>query len=239
MRLANAFKYQMTSAVKAIGIYYGIMLLIRMAMLLADIYLISNGNSHISAVETNTMVFMLFLGVFSIVEDFKFFVQNGYSRKSLIKLYIIQFAACALILACLDVTCSYVLDWMYTYESLCDQIYGAQFFLLEILWLMMVNMAIGVLAFFFTILVQRMNKFQRIVYLLGVPVVLVTMLPVLDIYVLDGAMSSYILEFLTKAMGLYQNTNMIIPIFSFMAVSAIFSILSYLAIRRATPFVQS
>lgn len=239
MRLKNAFKYQMASMLKAIGIYYGATLAIRIGLSLISIFIIGDQKIHMSAFESNTLVFMLFLGIFSIVEDFKFFVQNGYSRKSLMKLYLLQFLACSAILAGLDVISAIVFASFDVYESLCFQIYGTQNILMQFLWLVVVYTCVGMVSFFMTILVQRMNKVQRIVYLLLLPLALIMFLPLLDVYVWNHALSSFAWDVLLRIMGFYDGVSMMVSTFSFTIITIIFCLLSYLTIRRASVFMQS
>ena len=70
MRLKQAFKYQICSSFKAVGIYYSIMIAIRLAMVVIFV-LSGNQKTNMSAMESNSMVFMGFLGVYSILDDFK------------------------------------------------------------------------------------------------------------------------------------------------------------------------
>lgn len=238
MRLINAFKYQILSASKAMFMFYGIMVSLR---LFGVIVILATGNKEMgmmSAMESNTFVFMVFLGVFSIIEDFKFFVQNGYSRKSLIKLYIMQFVATALMLAFLDLVIAHVFELLYPYKTLYAQIYGAQNILLEYSWMVMLYLCAGIVSFFLTVLFQRLDKMQRIIVMLLLPVAVIVLVPVLDYTIFQGSIIKTLIETMLMILGLYQGIHVFVPLASFVLIFAVFAGLSYLTIRRSSVFLM-
>lgn len=239
MRLIHAFKYQITSVLKAMAIFYGIMILIRLfGVILIMMMLDINELGIIAGMESNTCVFMIFLGVFSIIDDFKFFIQNGYSRKSLIKLYILQFIATAMILAALDLVAARLFELIYPYQSLYTQIYGNQNILLEYIWMVTFYLCAGTAAFFFTVLFQRLNKFQRIIIMLLIPVAVIVLVPILDISVFHGEITKGLSNLFMMVLGLYQGVHVFYPLISFIVIFVIFAGLSYITIRRSSLFLS-
>lgn len=235
MRLKQAFKYQLCSSLKAVGIYYGIMITIRLAMVM--IFIISgNEKSTMSAIETNSMVFMGFLGVYSIIEDFKFFLQNGYSRKSLIKLYTCQFLIIGAIISVIEIILAIACASVMNYSSLFTQLYGSQSLMIQFLWLWGIYGIIGAVALLITIIYYRLSKYARIILLMAVPIALMTLVPAIDYYLMDGVVMSAIYDFILYFFGLQGSVNMIAPVINFAIVFVIACVLAYIAIKKMPVF---
>lgn len=235
MRLKQAFKYQLFSSLKAVGIYYGIMITIRLAMVM--IFIISgNEKSTMSAIETNSMVFMGFLGVYSIIEDFKFFLQNGYSRKSLIKLYTCQFLIIGAIISVIEIILAIACASVMNYSSLFTQLYGSQSLMMQFLWLWGIYGIIGAVALLITIIYYRLSKYARIILLMAVPIALMTLVPAIDYYLMDGVVMSAIYDFILYFFGLQGSVNMIAPVINFAIVFVIACVLAYIAIKKMPVF---
>lgn len=235
MRLKQAFKYQLCSSLKAVGIYYGIMITIRLAMVI--IFIISgNEKSTMSAIETNSMVFMGFLGVYSIIEDFKFFLQNGYSRKSLIKLYTCQFLIIGAIISVIEIILAIACASVMNYSSLFTQLYGSQSLMMQFLWLWGIYGIIGAVALLITIIYYRLSKYARIILLMAVPIALMTLVPAIDYYLMDGVVMSAIYDFILYFFGLQGSVNMIAPVINFAIVFVIACVLAYIAIKKMPVF---
>lgn len=235
MRLKQAFKYQLCSCLKAVGIFYGIMIVIRFAMVM--IFIISgNEKSTMSAMESNSMVFMGFLGVYSIIEDFKFFLQNGYSRKSLIKLYTCQFLVIGAILSVIEIILSIASASVMNYSSLFTQVYGTQSLIMQFLWLWGIYCIIGAISLLMTIIYYRLSKYARIILLMALPIAIITLVPAIDYYIMNGVVMSVIYDFILYFFGLQGSVNLVAPVMNFIIVFVIACGLAYVAIRKMPVF---
>lgn len=233
MRLTNAFKYQMLTLIQSMGIYYVIILFIRLLGMFFAMQS-DSGDIGMSALEVNTLLFMIILGVLSYLEDSRFLVQNGYSRKSLMKIYIMQFLLCAFMLSLLDVIIAKGTTLILPYESIFTQIYGSgQTFISQFIWYFTLYLLGGMISFFFTVLFERLDKKKRIIYLFGIPFILVMLAIIIDIYIIDHALSIAALDLLTTIMGFAGTINLYAPILTFTVLFAIFTIFAYLMICRA------
>lgn len=235
MRLKQAFKYQLCSSLKAVGIYYSIMIAIRLAMVVIFI-LSDNQKTNMSGMESNSMIFMGFLGVYSILEDFKFFLQNGYSRKSLIKLYTCQFLAVGAIISVVEIILAVLSANVMNYSSLFAQIYGSQSLVMQFLWLWGMYCIIGAVALLFTVINFRLSKFSRIICFIAIPIALVTLAPIIDHYLMHGVVMSTLFDIMLHFFGLHGSVNIVAPIINFTIVFIIACILAYLAIRKMPVF---
>lgn len=235
MRLKQAFKYQICSSFKAVGIYYSIMIAIRLAMVVIFV-LSGNQKTNMSAMESNSMVFMGFLGVYSILDDFKFFLQNGYSRKSLIKLYTCQFLAVGAIISIVEIILAIATSSIMNYSSLFMQLYGSQPLIMQFLWLWGIYCIIGAVALLITIINFRLSKFSRIVIFIAFPIALVTLIPAIDHYLLQGVVMSAIFDFVLYFFGLQGSVNLVAPVINFILVFIIACGLAYVAIRKMPVF---
>lgn len=235
MRLKQAFKYQICSSLKAVGIYYSIMIAIRLAMVVIFV-LSGNQKTNMSAMESNSMIFMGFLGVYSILEDFKFFLQNGYSRKSLIKLYTCQFLAIGAIISVVEIILAVLCANVMNYSSLFVQIYGSQSQVIQFLWLWGMYCIIGAVSLLFTVINYRLSKFSRIIVFIAIPIALVTLAPIIDHYLMHGVVMSALFDIMLHFFGLYGSVNIVAPIINFTIVFIITCGLTYLAIRKMPVF---
>lgn len=234
MRLKHAFKYQVKSGFKAIVIFYGVMMTLRFLALIITM-VSGEDRSVISAFESNTCVYMLFLGAFSILEDFKFFIQNGYSRKSMIKLYVMQFLVCSLTLAFLDILTGLLFGLIDgEYHSLFQQIYGTDPFLLQLLWFTGLYFVFGILSFFITLIYQRLGFIQRILFMVILPCAIIVLVPVLNMVVFDGMLLKNLTDGMNYLMGTDEVINLFMPLLTMTSISIVFSLLSYATIRKAS-----
>lgn len=232
MRLQNALKYQIKSSGKAVGIYYGMILAIRFAFLFMAIYIIKDDQYHMSGLEANTAVFMSVVSMCWLTDDFRFFIQNGYSRKSMIKVNVVTMVLTALALSTLDIVMAQFTNQIIPYESMMSQLYGDQSWILQWVLLFIFYMAIGMVSYVLTLLFKRMSKQRRILVFLMIPTILILMIPTLDSFVFDHAISTFLIKNLMKIMGLYQGIHIVTPMISFTIITMVAIAFSYILIRR-------
>lgn len=231
MRRSALIHYQMKSALKSLLIFYGIVVAILSVG--SIISYMSDSRFMFAGIESNVCVFMGFLGVFTFTEDFNFFLQNGYSRKSMLISFMAQFMLVSLIATSFDHLLGGILRNFHGYNSLFMQLYGDQNLILSILWSFSLYFLICVIAFFITVINRRLNKNQRLIIFVGIPAVLIMLVPLIDIQLMDGAITRGLQDILIFISGFKDGINLMIPIVSLLSISLVFTGFVYLSTRRA------
>lgn len=232
MNIKGAVKYQLISVMKAFLIFYGVVMAIRgMGIGFA---LVGDGKLHMSGTEINSIVFMGFLGAYTFLDDFRFLVQNGYSRKSMIISFLIEFCVVASLLSAVDILFELLTKTSLAYASLYTQLYGSGNVLYQFFWGFLLNMIAGLIVFFITVLISRMGKQQKMVILLIVPILLIMSISLIELQYTHGAIMNWFKEVIYTIFGFeasgIQYWN---PVLYLSAGSLLFIALSYLTARRA------
>lgn len=247
MKIKSAVKYYLTDAKKSLMVYYLIVYVILIVSTLAINRLVENGgNASVSGFEMSSVFFLFILGLNSFKENFKMFLQNSLSRETLFISFVISILMISAFMAFMDrmneVIANSLLDVHASYQSLFSQLYSQRYLgnsssiriVLEgFLWYFSVYGAIAMAGYFITILYYRMNKAMKILVSIGVPALLIIVLPFIDINFANGVISRYMFELLLLALGYKHGFNpyyfMITSIISFV----VFGLLSYSLARRA------
>lgn len=236
MNLKASIGYQLRSSGKALAIFYGVIYAI--IAVAAIVAVSTDGQLGVAGLETSTTVFMGFLGVFTFSEDFRFLIQNGYSRKSMLRSFLCQFAVVSLLAAAIDVLNSRLLLPLWGYRSTFTQLYGQSQLpglIWQLLWGCSLYFAIATITYFMAALYQRLGRLQRLLFMLILPLAVLVLFPVLDFQLLGGTATRWLLKVLSQALGFAEGgLQMGLPVLFFLAISAVFSVFSYLATRRAS-----
>ena len=122
MKWKTSMKYQITESIKPLAIFYGILYgLVGITLVISRAVADVGG---FSGMESSTMVFLLFCGVFSFVEDFRFFLQNGMTRRMIFQRECAQFSLISLFMMLVGTGMGALLHWLAAYESMFHLIYG-------------------------------------------------------------------------------------------------------------------
>lgn len=233
MNLKASLKYQMQTALKATGIYFGILYLIIITFMIINMYFDPKEGNLIAGLEASSAIFMMMLGIFTFEEDFKFLIQNACSRKTMLCSFIIQFLCISLLVASADTLNSIIINQAFKYESIFMQVYGDLGYHLNFLWSFLLYFMICMVSYFFTTLFRLLNKYMRYILFLGIPMILLMLLPAVDYAFLNGAISAFILDSMLFVFGLQNGINVIIPVLSFASISMVFMSFVYLTTRKA------
>lgn len=197
------------------------------------------GKYSISGFEVIFMIFTLVSGLVSFREAFRFFQQNGTSRKSQFWGWTVSLLALSVAESILAIVSSRFLGLLFQYNGVFDQLYGTShgsFLLLvqEFLWVCMTCLFVGWLGFAIALLYYRLSKMGKILVSILVPGTLLILLPAADQYLLQGAYS-WLLKQLAMLMTGYLPGGIypMVPVVSALAGSAILAALSWLMLRRA------
>lgn len=239
MRLQTAVKYNVWKTKRALLIFYGI---IYGLFILAGITALTDGadSFSVSGLESASVIFIFILGLNFFSESFSMFMQNGISRRTMFFSYILSFIPLAALMALWDSVNGSIAGAFINYEGMFSQLYqlrydgaGWQLFFEGLLWYMFAYGMFIALGLLITVLYYRMDKGQKLLVSIGVPVGLFVALPMIDNLLVDGAIFGALGRFFTFAMGFQNGVNPYYPMATFVLAFAIFAGLAYALIRKA------
>jgi len=243
MNIKAAVKYRLWDTKRPLLIFYSIIYTIMAASIIA----VTNLGDHVlsfSGFEFASMIFIFVLELNSFKEPFLMFLQNGLSRKTLFQSFVISIVPVSGLLAVIDSLNGLVMNEFMNYESIFLQFYNiryssclgnvglAQFFE-GMLWYLTAYAMLAMVGLFITTLNYRMNRKQRLLFFIGVPVLFVYVIPLVDRTITNGAIYRGIGEFFAFAWGY---TNGYIPYYSMVTCALFFVLfggLTYLLTRKA------
>ena len=236
MKLKSVLKYELSTTGISVIIFLGVILAIRV-LGIAIMYISGSESLHMSAMETNSILFMLILGSLTFFEDFRFLIQNGYSRKSMLAGFVIIFLIVAFGAALYDVMMGALLSRLFDYESLFYQIYGAASALRQWLWFGCLNFVLCMISFSCTVLFFRLDKKQRLIFLCALPVLLITSAVMLVIAFVPMGLLAQIGEVLLTMLGVFPEVNVLYPILLFGSMAALFVAIAYMLVRKVSLYL--
>lgn len=196
----------------------------------------------ISGFESTVMIFTLVSGLVSFREAFRFFQQNGISRKSQFMGWAVSLLSLSIIEAIFAILSGRVLGLFFNYNGAFDQLYyplqastnSALLLVQEFLWVCMTCLFIGWLGFAIAILYYRLSKIGKILVSILVPGSLLILLPIADQHFLRGGYS-WLLKQLAMLITGYLPGGIypMVPVISALVGSAVLVFLSWLMMRRA------
>lgn len=240
MNLKPAIKYELSQIKKTIFIFY---LIIYSVVLLSVITpaLIKNNSiiSNMSGIEFSSIIFIFILSLTTFDSTMKIFIQNGLNRLTVFVAFICSVIPTALFMSLIDSLNSLVINKIYPYSSLFDQIYNNNFgykitnqftILQSFLWSACIYLMFATIGFFIAILYYRMNKWQSLVFFIGIPSFLSIVLPTLAANLQDLFYKLNL--FIINCLGIGTNINPYNAMITFTVISVMLSFISYLLIRK-------
>lgn len=243
MNIKPALKYKLKENLKGMGSFYIIIYLI---MILSATMVIVKSDVEISnfnGMELSTWVFMFVIGLNSFKADFRLFLQNGISRKSLYVSSILSLGILSAIMVVIDFVNLMILKSIsgvghrniyeilfnksLSWTSVADN-------MICLLWNIVIIFTAAMAGFLITLVFYKMNKFAKTIVGFGVPILLFVGLPIVNVTFLNDALGKFIPKMIGFLLGGANNPapyNMIV-------VSAVICIvlagISYLIARKAT-----
>lgn len=201
---------------------------------------------QVTGIDMAPAIFLFVCGLNAFKDNFYMALQNGISRKSLFRnrLYVVLTLSLAMalfdqIVMVLGKAIDALSDSI-NYSGVLEMLYGSQFgsqsggFLMyfeSFLFLTTLFIAFLSLGYLITVIFYRMNKKQKISYVIGFYVVAFVILPIIDM-MMAGQLSVILLKFLDLTMGMSAH-NPFIGMFSLIVFSIILSGLTWVLIRKA------
>lgn len=240
--MKSAMIYQISEMKKPLLIYYAIIFFLLLASFLTtEVFLhISANGTTINGIEISSMIFIFVCGLNSFKEPFRMFLQNGLSRKTLFLSYICSLLPVSGVMAIIDTSIGAIGRSLGSYQSAFHEFYRQYFpavgpgqvFVGFALSLMLYTTS-ALAGYFIASLYYRMNKGLKLLVSIGVPVLLIIVLPIVDMGYANGVISRGLGEILLLASGVKAGYNPLYPLGSCIILSSVLAGLTYLLQRRA------
>lgn len=240
--MKSAMIYQISEMKKPLLIYYAIIFFLLLASFLTtEVFLhISANGTTINGIEISSMIFIFVCGLNSFKEPFRMFLQNGLSRKTLFLSYLCSLLSVTGVMAIVDTSIGAIGHSLGSYQSAFHEFYWQHFsaagpgqvFVGFALSLLLYTTS-ALTGYFIASLYYRMNKGLKLLVSIGVPVLLIIVLPIVDMGYANGVISRGLGEILLLASGVKAGYNPLYPLGSCIILSSVLAGLTYLLQRRA------
>lgn len=240
--MKSAMIYQIAEMKKPLLIYYAIIFFLLLASFLTtEVFLhISANGTTINGIEISSMIFIFVCGLNSFKEPFRMFLQNGLSRKTLFLSYLCSLLPVSGVMAIIDTSIGAIGRSLGSYQSAFHEFYR-QYFPAVGPGQVFVGFALSLLlyttsaltGYFITSLYYRMSKGLKLLVSIGVPVLLIIVLPIVDMGYANGVISRGLGEIFLLASGVKAGYNPLYPLGSCIILSSVLAGLTYLLQRRA------
>lgn len=226
MRISAPYKYQLYDHKSSIIIYYIIILLLILLMFLSVVSLSFAYHGEIVEVKSDvsfggfeaaTCIFLFISGMCCFKENFRFLSLNGVSRLSFFWSRVLVFLSVSAIMVIIDTAVRYLVSFfgsIFFHGSISQQsIYGLIFyrhsaavgpvatFFENMLFCFLVNIFLLSLGYIITLIFYRLNKPGKTCVGVGVPVLLLIVLPILDSEVFHDKISDSVSSVLNYILG--------------------------------------
>ncbi|QSX06486.1 hypothetical protein JYG23_03230 [Sedimentibacter sp. zth1] len=170
MKLKASLKYYASEFFHSASIYYIIIFMITILTIILSKTTNIFRNTQIKGLELCSIIFIFVTGLNSFKSEFKFFTQNGVSRKSTVTSFMLS-ASCVAVIAIIDIIISVILEnVLANYESMFNQIfvnryssYSFLYFLENFVYLTTFYMLIFMGGHFISSLYYKMNTLMKII----------------------------------------------------------------------------
>lgn len=241
MNLKVAFKYKLYDSKNAVLVFYAVILIVIALMFMFSVLIRDNSDlkGNMQGIEVASAIFLFVVGLNSFTEDFRMFMQNGISRRTMFISQIAGTIAISGIMALIDgvlaLTGKLIFlssDVVYL-QGLLEMIYGHNIFkignfLLSVLFCFFLYIALMALGFLIIALYYRMNKGLKVTVSIGAPALFLVVVPIIDTFLLKGAIGSVLGRIIAAIFG-----NPAICMLTCFVLFAVFSALSWLLVRKA------
>jgi hypothetical protein len=244
MRFAPAFKYQLSANKWPLIVYYIVIYALMAIILMVRAFATQSSFTMFGGLDGATAIFLFVVGLNSFKSKFHMFVANGISRKTMFLSFIASAAVICVGMAVIDSINAFILSQFVNYQSTILQQFSLHFagrlsavhtegFLL----MCFANMAAIMLGYFITTAYYRMNKPLKLLVSIGVPLMLLFILPMLDSLLFNHWLANTAAAIAAFCSG--QSTGSPFVQMACHAVSiVIYAGLAYLLARRATVKLQ-
>lgn len=189
-----------------------------------------NGHLYFNGQEMAGLIFLFVMGLNCLKEPLKMGLQNGVSRRTVLRSFTAVLLLGALLMGIFDALIAPVLQRLFQYDSFLQLIYARlsiPSLLANMLWNVPLYCMGAMFGLFLGSLYYRMSKMQKIVVSIGVPVLIGVVLPLIDALLLHGQITAAISRMLLALFGTYASS-----LISMLALALLFLSLSRLCTHR-------
>lgn len=231
-KLVTGIKYQLIDLMKPLLIFYAI----EYGLVVVSLIITANtGEARITlgALEINSFVFLSICGVFTFIDDFKLFIQNGMTRKTIFKSFICEFTIISFLMALIETIIAQSLHTYFDYQYLFRMIYGDNHsVVISFLWLFALYFMVTLVVYTCATIKNKIGKKPFFIALVSLILIAFIFMPALNIAT-DGKLLNNFTPLLNKVLGFVDGKiNLIYPIFTFAIIAGIAVIGSYLFTRK-------
>ena len=202
----GAFNYHLKGYARPVAIYYFVIFCLMVFVVGIPLMIHIAGEdsvqlqSSVSGIDAASMIFLFVCGLAAFREDFRFLAQNGCSRKTVLKTWMMAALIVSFGMAVINDFINLAAGALgsfnnisvpsffeYSFSRLAAEMNGVVLFLANMLYNFVWNLAAVCLGNLIASLYYRMNKGGRIAVSVGVPVFLSFIYPWLDLRLLWGA----------------------------------------------------
>jgi len=201
----------------------------------------------IGGMDAASMIFLFVTGTVVFFEQFKMLTQNGVSRKTMFFGRVATVATVALGMAVIDKALLILFKWVAAKQggkmvctSVFEQLYSARAHELgekvthvySFVFCLLAYLAAQMLGYFISLMFYRLGKAGRVAVSTGVPALLFIVLPVVNFYVLNNRLSTWVKQVTDSMFGFTAQ----LPSHAFVTLTAVFAAFSglcWLLSRRA------
>lgn len=235
MKLNAMIRYQCRSTVKSLCIFYGILYgLMLFGVILASI--VGNGTVNSSGAEFSCFIYLCFFGSLSFGEDFKYFLQNGFTRRRIYASTLCTFVLVSLFMSVFDTLMSMLLSMSDSYSSLFTTLYGAgHSVFMNWLWLLLAYLFFCSISYAAAVLKNRIGKTLFVLLLITLGILFFILFPILALNVIPADVLQQIAKFFAALLGFGSGVTVQFwaPLLTFVILAYLFFNFSYLLIRKA------
>ena len=208
MKLKAAVRYYLNDFKKSVIIFYGVLMVIFLLQLLIAALVHENPGSS-SGMEFATTIFLFVAGLNAFKAQFRLFLQNGMSRKTLFTGFVAGLLVLAVAMTVIDLAFGWFRGLFAPYSTMYMDRFGSLYadknsliaLADGLLWSFLAYVTAGMTGFLITSLYYRMNKAFKLAVSIGVPMLVFVGIPLIDGLYTNGAITAFGINVLAFAFG--------------------------------------
>ena len=207
MKLKSAVRFYIKDFTRPVIIFYGVLV----ALFIIQLIIVSllHESDATGGMGPAATIFLFVVGLNAFKAQFRLFLQNGLSRKTLYAGFVMGILVLSAALTVIDFAFGrfqglflrYVSAFMDRFGSLYANGNSLSAIADGLLWTFLSYLSAGMLGFFLTSLYYRMNKALKLTVSVGVPVLFTIIIPLIDSLYTNGTITAFFLNIAAFAFG--------------------------------------
>ena len=201
MKTKQALKYQLYLTMKSLAIFFLFYTLAMAAVVILVTIFGGEGAEQeqiISSGDGAAVIFMLVMGIVAYRETLRFMVQHGISRKETMLASVVNGAICAATISIVNVLLNMLFsaiqgDMIFRNFSELVYAYSAEVITLQIVYSVLLTFLAGMMFYFIGVFITlgyyRLGRRGKYIVSIGMPMIVIVLLPALNRFVLNGAIA--------------------------------------------------